>query len=288
MAFTKKSLVCVKIISLFIFLSSASFQVYAQEMNAPLQKSQDANSAAVRRKPVGKVQLVSFILNNGDAVTGRVESEDAFEMKLSQVKNASFISTKYHKNEIDRKTIIYKNISELDYWRNTGDYFLQKLWDFENDPDEFIQAGRCFQKARELVAEALGEDNKLVAELDEKIKKINADMENWSEQAKKRAEMRNLETLATLDAKLEKFSQQIEENSKAVADLRAELKTISSSSGNYDQLREKVGSADILIRVLEQRVTKMEGDMDSMWRWNRNQPRYYSYPKNKTDPNSMK
>jgi DNA repair exonuclease SbcCD ATPase subunit len=255
-----------------------------QDANTVVQKPQDVNSVPIKRKPVGRVRLVSFILNNGQSVSGRVESEDAFEIKLSQIEGVSIVSSKYYKNEIDRKTIIYKNISELDYWRNTGEYFLQRVWDFENDPDEFIQAIRCFQRAKVLVADALGENNRLVAELDEKIKKINADMQNWSQQAKTRAEMRNLETLATLDAKLQQFQEQLTENSKAVADIRAELKNISSSN-NSEQLREKVSSADILIRVLEQRMTKLESDMDGMWRWNRNQPRYYT-PRTKTDSNS--
>jgi methyl-accepting chemotaxis protein len=301
MTFTKESSVCIKfIISAFVvfFILAAMSELFAQDNNsvpqglqdaiAVGQKLQDVNTVPIKRKPVGKVQLVSFVLNNGQSVSGRVESEDAFEIKLSQIEGVSIVSSKYYKNEIDKKTVIYKNISELDYWRNTGDYFLQNVWDFQNDPDEFIQAIRCFQRAKVLVADALGENHRLVAELDEKIKKINADMQNWSQQAKTRAEMRNLETLATLDAKLQQFQEQLTENSKAVAELRAELKNISSSSDNYDQLREKVSNADILIRVLEQRTTKLEGDMDSLWRWNRNQPRYYyNTPRTKTDPNSQ-
>jgi len=301
MTFTKKeSFVCVKsVVSILIaiFILTAMSEIFAQDSNsipqaiqdanAVEQKPQDVNSAPIKRKPVGKVQLVSFVLNTGQSVSGRVESEDAFEIKLSQIQGVAFVSAKYYKNEIDKKTIIYKNISELDYWRNTGDYFLQNAWDFQNDPDEFIQAIRCYQRAKILVVDALGENHKLVAELDAKVKQINADMQNWSQQAELRAKMRNLETLATLDAKLEKFQQQLEENSKALAELRAELKGISSSSSDYDNLREKVSSADILLRVLEQRMTKLEGDMDSLWRWNRNQPRYYyNTPRTKTDANS--
>lgn len=296
MTFDKKeSSVCVRsVISILgaIFILAAISELLAQDSNsipqdtnAVWQKLQDVNSVPIKRKPVGKIQLVSFVLNNGQSVSGRLESEDAFEIKLSQIEGSSIVSAKYYKNEIDKKTIAYKNISELDYWRNTGDYFLQKVWDFQNDPDEFIQAIRCFERAKSLVVDALGENHKLVAELDEKIKKINADMETWSQQAKSRAGMRNLETLATLDAKLQQFQDQLTENSKAVADFRAELKNISSSDV-YDQLREKASNADVLIRVLEQRMTKLESDMDSMWRWNRNQPRYYYAPRTKTDTNS--
>ena len=287
MTFTKKQgSVCTKW-GIFVFIFTMSFEIYAQDINSPPQTAPDVNTVPIKRKPIENVRLVSFILNSGDSVSGRIESEDAFEIKLSRIAGASIVSSKYSRNDIDRKTIIYKNISELDYWRNTGEYFLQKVWDFENDPDEFIQAIRCFQRAKSLVADALGENHRLVAELDEKIKKINTDMQTWSQQAKTRAEMRNLETLATLDTKLEKFQQQIEENSKVVANLSAELKSISSSSDDYNQLREKVSSADVIIRVLEQRTTKLESDMDSMWRWNRSQPRYYyNIPKTQTDANS--
>ena len=282
--------ICVKsafsILSI-IFLLTLSSDIYAQSANPQETLPRDANSVPIRRKPIENVRLVSFILNGGQRVSGRVESEDAFEIRLSEIKDAEIVSFRYYKNDIDKKSIIYKNVSGLDYWRDTGEYFLRKVWDFQNDPDEFIQAIRCFEKAKILVQDAVGAGHKLAAELDEKISRINADMQKWSEQARTRVEMRNLETLATLDSKLQQFQEQIAENSKAVSDLRTEIKNVSAASGNYEQLRDKVNNSDIWMRVFEQRIIKLESDMDNFWRWNRNQPRYYYVPpKSKPDANS--
>lgn len=289
MTFTKESSIFSKsVVSILgvIFILTALSEISAQDANSLPQTTPDVNSTVVKRKPVGKVQLVSFVLNNGQSVSGKIESEDAFEIKLSQIDGVAIAYSEYYKNDIDRKTIVYKNISELDYWRNTGEHFLRKVWDFQDDPDEFIQAARCFERAKNLVADALGENHKLVAELDAKIKQINADMENWSQQAEMRAKMRNLEALATLDTKLQQFQTQLTENSKAVADIRTEMKGISSLE-DYTKLRENVRDADVLIQILEQRMTKMESDMDSLWRWNRNSPRYYyNTPRTRTDANS--
>ena len=291
MAFAKReSSICVKSvfsILIIIFLLTLPSDIYAQPANPEETLPQDVNSVPIKRKPIENVRLVSFILNSGQRVGGRVESEDAFEIRLSEIKDAEIVSSKYYKNDIDKKSIIYKNVSGLDYWRDTGDYFLQKVWDFQNDPDEFIQAVRCFEKAKILVQDAVGAGHKLAAELNDKISRINADMQKWSEQAKTRAEMRNLETLAALDSKLQQFQEQIAENSKAVSDLRQEIKNVSAASGSYEQLRDKVNDADIWMRVFEQRIIKLESDMDNFWRWNRNQPRYYYVPpRSKPDANS--
>ena len=237
----------------------------------------DANSP-VRRKAIEKIQLVSFNLANGRRISGRLLNEDAYIIEISEIKGSTIIPVTYYKDDIDKKSVIYKYVSELDYWRDTGDYFLQKVWDFHDDPDEFIQAIRCFENAETIAENALGPEHRLVAELNDKITQIKADMEKWSQQMQSRQELRKLELLSTFDTRLQRIESQIAANSKDIDDLN---KTIAdkTTTEDYKDLNNKINNVEVTARYLEQRMQKIENDMSDSWRYNRYYyPRYYIIP----------
>ncbi|MFA5292820.1 MAG: hypothetical protein WC496_07285 [Phycisphaerae bacterium] len=242
----------------------------------------DTNLSSVRRKPIEKVQLVSFNLTDGRRVSGEIVNEDPFNIEISEIKGSKILLSTYSKNDIDKKSIINKTVSELDYWRDTGKYFEQKVWDFQDDPDEFIQAIRCFENARAVAEGALGPEHKLVMELDEKISLIKTDMEKWAQQAKARSEMRNMELLSTLDARLQQMQEQITESSNNIEAIRRELANNTVAIGGYKALNKKMNSIEVAAKLLEQRLLRVEDDMTNLWRGNRYRPRYYVLPK---DPN---
>lgn len=253
--------------------------VFADAEEAGKQPQQDVNtSSQARRKPVNQIRMVSFNLSDGQRVEGKLESENPYIIEISELKKDKVVISKYNRKDIDRNSIIYKNISELDYWRNMGDYFLQQVWDFENDPDEFMQAIRCYENARGVVVDAVGEGHKLVAELDEKISSIKNDMDKWTDQAKSHAELRKLELLAELDTKLQKIQEQIEANAKDIAEIRQQLATTGEAAKDYKEISKKVTGLEVTTKVLEQRVVNIEDDFDDLWRRYRYQPRYYITP----------
>jgi hypothetical protein len=247
---------------------------------------QDSNSSPVQRKSVEKVKLVLFNLTSGQRISGKLVNEDPFKIEIAEIKGSKIPLSTYYKNDIDKKSIIYKTVSELDYWRDTGKYFLEKVWNFEDDPDEFIQAIRCYEKAKSLVETAVGPEHRLVAELDEEIRQIKADMARWAEQAKERAELRKLELLSTLDSHLQQIQEQIAINSKSIENIRQELMNNTAAIGDYKELGNKITSIEVATRLFEQRMLKIEDDIRDLWRRCRPHPPYFISPKSKEEPNS--
>jgi hypothetical protein len=239
----------------------------------------------VRRKPIEKVQLISFNLTGGQRINGKLVSEDPYQIEINEIRGSRIVLSTYFKTGIDKNSIIYKTVSELDYWRDTGKYFLQKVWDFQDDPDEYMQAIRCYQQARTIAEEAVGADHKLVTELDEKIDEIEKDMEKWAGQAKTRADLRKLEVLSTLDARLQKIEEQINANSDDITAIRQELANNNAAIGDYNDLRNKITGDELAIQLLQQRLLKFETELDDIWRGYRYQPRYY-LPRGRGESNS--
>ena len=267
------------VLILFTNISASTEEV---EKHGP----QDSNSSPVQRKSVEKVKLVSFNLTSGQRISGKLVNEDPFEIEVAEIKGGKIPLSTYYKNDIDKKSIIYKTISELDYWRDTGKYFLQKVWDFQDDPDEFIQAIQCYEKAKSLVEAAAGPEHRLVAELDEEIRQIKADMARWAEQVKERAELRELELLSTLDLRLQQIQEQIATNSKDIGNIRQELINNTTAIGDYKELGNKITNIEVATRLLEQRMLKIEDDIRDLWRRCRPHPPYFISPKSKEEPNS--
>jgi hypothetical protein len=249
--------------------------------------TQDSNSSPVRRKSIEKIKLISFNLISGQRFSGKLVNENPFEIEIAEIKGSKILLSKYYKNDIDKKSIIYKTVSELDYFRDTGNYFLEKVWDFEDDPDEFIQAIRCYEKAKSLVETAVGPEHKLAAELDEKISQIKADMEKWAQQTKERAELRELELLSTLDSHLQQIQEQIATNSKDIANIQRELVNNTAAIGDYKELGNQITSIEVATRLLEQRILEIEDDIRDLWRRYRPHPPYLMSPKSKNEPNSQ-
>ncbi|MGD0785994.1 MAG: hypothetical protein ABR969_09290 [Sedimentisphaerales bacterium] len=245
------------------------------------KRSSDDSQLSVRRKPIEKVQLISFNLTGGQRINGKLVSEDPYQIEINEVKGSRIVLAIYNKNDVDKNSVIYKTVSELDYWRDMGKYFLQKVWDFQDDPDEYMQAIRCYQKARTIAEDALGSDHKLVAELNEKIDQTEKDMNTWAEQAKSRSDLRKLEMLSTLDVRLQKIEGQINANADDIAAIRQEL----AAAGDYNELRNKITGNELAIKLLEQRLLKFETELDDIWQGYRYQPRYY-IPRGRGEPNS--
>jgi hypothetical protein len=259
----------------------ADMSAYADEN----RRTQDSNTLSLRRKPIEKVQLISFNLTGSQRINGKLVSEDPYQIEIDEVKGSRIVLATYNKNYIDKSSVIYKTVSELDYWRDMGKYFLQKVWDFQDDPDEYMQAIRCYQQARTIAEDALGVDHKLVAELDEKINEIQKDMDKWAEQAKSRSELRKLEVLSTLDTRLQKIEEQISANSDDIAAIRQELANTTAAAGDYNELRNKIADDELTIKLLQQQMLNFESQLGDLWGGYGYQPRYY-VPRGRGEPNS--
>ena len=130
--------------------------------------------AARPRPKVEVVKMADFYLRDGNAVSGKLISDDGTQIVIEQLHD-SVISTKtYSRREIDTRTLRKRPVPEWNYYTRLAEYFAARTWDFRDDPDDFIGAIRCYEKARESL-QAGGANEERIAEIDRAIQKLKRD-----------------------------------------------------------------------------------------------------------------
>ncbi|MCD4830474.1 MAG: hypothetical protein K8R02_01550 [Anaerohalosphaeraceae bacterium] len=259
-----------KSILLIVCMLVFSFAAFAQ--NA------EPNLPVVRKRPVKTFRLISFTLNDGQRVSGRIVTKGPIGFEIAIIDGSQIKLARYYRDDIQPRSIIYSKSSALDYWRNAGDYFLEKVGDFKDDPDEFIQAIRCFEKAKFAVSAAMGPEHKLVAELGEKIGQTKAEMDRWVELVTPRAELRKLEVLSTIDQQFEGMQTKVETNTKELAGVQIKLAGYAATAQGYEKIRDRLSRVETLASSFQQRIERMENDVYDLWRYYRNRNVYYNSP----------
>ena len=141
--------------------------------------NQEENSFAV--KPIPKVRTATFTGNDNRLVSGVIVSEDRNQITISEPRNNIIVAATYLKDEIKSK-VSYQNISEYDYWENMGGYFLKRTWDFRDDIDEFIQAIRCYERAKAVLIESVGPSHPQATEIEAEIQNANNEKQKWQQE----------------------------------------------------------------------------------------------------------
>jgi len=262
---------------------------------APAETNTDGNSTKAEdetrqtsqqaEKPGKKmdfVKTVDFQLNNGTFVSGQLISEDKNKIVVEEVRDGGMAASVYSKKEIAPRTLNTKSILEYKYYLGLAEHFSTRTWDFQNDPDDFIQAIRCCEKAKELLANTERRDNE-TNQIDEKIKQLQADREVWTREAESRARLKKLEFDSTIEQKLKDIENKLNTASQQLDKSIQQIdKTVATVQDNYQKLEASVASVsrtneDIArqLRDLESRVRDNERMLDRGWRY----PRYYYIPK---------
>lgn len=162
------------------------------------------------QKSLTFIKVADFYLRDGGFINGRLIEDDKNKITVERKSGDTLVVETYGKKEIDARTLNIKSTLEYNYYVLLGDYFAAKTWDFENDPDDFIQAIRSYEKALLLLSGTSRADDKVVDDITQKIAKLNADREVWTEQTKTRAELKRLEFEATFEEKFDKLAQQVD------------------------------------------------------------------------------
>ena len=180
----------------------------------------DANGPAVqgRQKKANAsfVKMVDFYLRDGGFVFGRVLTDDSKKVVIERRQQSSMVVTTYSRKQIDSRTLKIKKIPEYRYYLDLAEYFSGRTGDFKDDPDDFIGAIRYYEKARQLIAESLGAESERVRQVEDKIKRLKADREIWTEQAQSRSKLKALEFEATLESRLKELENKVEAGSKRI------------------------------------------------------------------------
>ena len=155
--------------NLFIIWLFALAPVFCPNIYA--QQGRSSTSAGTDEMKIGYVRKVSFYLKKGpvEIISGKVIVNDGSLITLAKLDGSKIVVVSYGKKEIDSKTLSLRKISESKYCKELAEYFAGRTGDFDDDPDDFIQAIRYYEKAKRLLAQAHSQDSEEIQEVEAKI-----------------------------------------------------------------------------------------------------------------------
>ena len=262
----------------------------SQNREAVITKQTAVEIPSIAKKPrprVNFVKVANFYLRSDELVFGKLVSEDKNKITIEQLDESKIVVSTYSKREIDIRTLVTKNVPEANYYLELAEYFSGRTWDFRDDPDDFIQAIRCCEKARQSVAETQGQDSEKINEINQKIKQMEADRLVWAREVESRARLKKLEFEAEIAKRFKKLEdkvsasiQQVNENTASMKDYCQKLEK-SILGMNKDLSRR--------LQILEDRVRTNRRLIDDIAQTRYYYRRYYyprlSYPYNRRSDN---
>ncbi|UCG57630.1 MAG: hypothetical protein JSU70_22535 [Phycisphaerales bacterium] len=264
-ASTVNTSACLLILSLICY-SAECAQAAADSSPAPkrstlagAQSRQDARSgtdaeqkaagpsarARTSRQRANLVRTVDFHLRTGDLVFGKLVDEDRNKISVERVAESKILVSTYSKREIDSRTLQTKTVPEYKYYLDLADRFSRQTWDFRDDPDDFIQAIRCCEKAKQSMEGSVSQDAEKLAEIDKKIKKLQADREVWAREVESRAKLKKLEFEAEFEKRFDQLEEMVKTSSEKVDETVTRLDgSITEMEGFQQRLDQNLAMMD--------------------------------------------
>lgn len=231
--------------------------------------------AALARR-ANAVRTVDFHLRTGELIFGKVLTEDKNKITVERLEESRIVPQTYSRREIDPRTLDIKTVPEYRYYLDLADYFAGRTWDFKDDPDDFIQAIRSCEKAKAALggSASSGQDSERIEQINERIKKLEADRQVWETQVKSRAELKKLEFEAEAVNKLKELETKVNASSQQVSKSVERLdKAITDIQENHRKLEGGLFGIQQQLNVLADRTAVNARVLDP-WRWNW-QPQYF-------------
>lgn len=264
------------LLAAFRCFSNAYAQTARSESNIEKEQTVVETPRKTTRPRMDFVKMVDFYLRDSEKlVFGKLVLEDRNKITVERLDESRIIVSTYSKREIDARTLRTKNIPEAKYYLELADYFSGKTWDFRDDPDDFIQAIRCWEKAKQSIAETQGQDSERIVEINKKIKRLQADRKVWGREVQSRAKLKKLEFEATIETRIKELEDKVAASSQQVDE------TMTNMKDNRQKLERGISEMD---RVLSGRLEMLEDVVeinsriiDRIARTRNYYPRYY-YP----------
>jgi len=198
---------------------SAIFQrvlrIGAQTEQQDAETSQAAKPTGPRTRQ-NSVRMADFYLRDGKLIFGKLISEDKNKVIIEELSGSKIIVNPYSRREIDPRTLQTRNVPEYKYHMDLAEYFSGRTWDFRDDPDDFIQAIRCYEKAKQVVVGTSAQDRERIEQINEKIKKLQADRQVWAREAESRAKLKKLELVSEVQTRLSELEDKISASSQKI------------------------------------------------------------------------
>ena len=242
------------------------------------------NSNAIKNivRQIPKIKTASFTLKDGLSVFGEIKEDDRTHIVISHPYESIIVTKSYSKQDIESR-IVYKSMSYLEYWEMIGDYFLTRTWDFKDDPDDFTNAIRSYENAREVIKEIYGPEHEKTKEYSNKISQIEKERDNWIEKTKRRAELKQMEFVAEYEEKLLELKQLIDDNSRLLQQLYEIRQEFTKLESDFDKelnfIYNEIDKIDFKVRNNSADIRTLFDRVDD-YNYNR---RYYIVPKKESD-----
>ncbi len=257
------------------------------ETQAEREASETPRRSAGPRPKMTFVKMVDFYLRNGKLVFGKLVSEDKNKITLEQLDESKIVVSTYSKKEVDSRTLHIKNIPEAKYYLDLAEYFSGRTWDFRDDPDDFIQAIRCYEKARLSAQENHIQNTEKIEQINQSLQKLRAERQFWISEVKSRAELKKLEFEAVIETRIDDLEYKVNANGRKLNNSIEQLdKIIADMKDNYHRLEKSISQIDkSLSQQLETLGSRIESNrrmIDDISRRRFFYPRrYYPYRYNR-------
>jgi len=279
--------ICTAVLILSLALSYVS--------NAFTQASQNENTAETeqeipvttqndekQRQRVNFVKTADFYLRTGKLISGKLLSDDRNKITVEKLEGSAIVVSTYSKREIDSRTLRIRKVPEYKFYLELAEYFSGRTWDFRDDTDDFIQAIRFYEKARQSAMETQGQDSEKIEQIDQSLEQLRADKQVWIKEVESRAELKKLEFEAEIESRIEELEDKVNANIQQVNESVERLNRIAADiEDNYQNLQGSIAEIDKnltrQLKILEDRIEDNRRSINRNrrhpWLYNRRQYR---------------
>ena len=269
-------------------LGCFSSNLYAQtnQEQSPAETEQAATETPREtnqsRPRVNFVKMANFYLRDGGLVFGELLSEDKNKITVKQLDESRIIVSTYSKREIDTRSLHIKNTPEYKYYIELAEYFAGRTWDFRDDPDDFIQAIRCYEQAKQSITDTQRQKDD-IEQIDKRIEQLQSDKKNWIRQVESRANLKKLEFEAELEKRITELEDKADETTRQLDESIAEIKeNYQKLEAGISQLNKELSRQDEQIKANRKLIDRIY--YRNRWHW----PQFYHYPYKKQDESPEK
>ena len=204
----------------------------------------DTSLPSERMSSEDYIKVADFYLRNGDLVFGKLVLEDKNRVTVEQIEGSKIVVSTYSKREVDTRTIRIKNVPEHKHYVELAEYFSGRTWDFEDDPDDFIQAIRCYEKAKQSIGKKQKQAEELIESIDEKIELLHKDREVWTKEVESRAKLKKMEFDTTIETKLEELEEKVVANTQQLKDMEGVDELVTNFEEDFKTLQDDIVEMD--------------------------------------------
>jgi len=217
------------------------FQKYLKMAVQTEQASESHQDAETLKPRMTAVRMTDFYLRDGKLVFGKLVLEDKNKITIEQLEGSTIVVSTYSKRDIDPRTLQTRAVPEYKYYMDLAEYFSGRTWDFKDDPDDFIQAIRCYEKAKQSASGSEAADNERIEQINEKIKQLQADREVWTREVQSRADLKKLEFQAEFEKRFKELEDKVNAGSQKVTESAGRFdKLITEMQDNHKKLEQSI------------------------------------------------